>query len=193
MCITSCFDTTSFPAPPPPHPSPQFLTALLFQPALLFLSVLGCFVVWPPVAPGLAWVPGVGPWLAGPAAVRAFTAGPRGVLTRRLEHVSGDRKEGTCPGAPLSTQTSPPLFPQVTLLRAAAAAAGLPPAAALTAFGMGPLKDAAISAVAALLRRQEAPRHGAEEGEEEESHADAVLLRAFVLAQLQRCERSHHE
>ena len=86
-----------------PPPSPQLLTALLFQPALLFLTVLACLVFWPLLAPSLAWVPGVGPWLAGPAAVRAFTAGPRGVLTRRLEHVSEDRKERNCFGASRST------------------------------------------------------------------------------------------
>lgn len=52
---------------------------------------------------------------------------------------------------------------------------------------MGPLKDAAISAVAALLRRQDTPQYAAEEVG---SPADAVLLRAYILAQLQRC---HHE
>ena len=86
---------------PLPHPFLQLLTTLLFQPILLFISVLVCFVVWPPLAPCLAWIPGIGPLLVGPAAVLAFTAGPRGVLTRRLEHVREDGRIKAAMRAPL--------------------------------------------------------------------------------------------
>ena len=80
---------TSVRSTPPPSPSSllQALTILVAQPLLLLLYLLASFVLWPPLAPLVVWLPGLGRLLGGAAVTDAYSAGPSGVLTRRLEHV----------------------------------------------------------------------------------------------------------
>lgn len=70
-----------------PSSPPQALTILVAQPLLLLLSLLASFVLWPLIAPLVVWLPGIGRLLGGAAVTDAYSAGPSGVLTRRLEHV----------------------------------------------------------------------------------------------------------
>lgn len=65
----------------------QAINVILVTPFVLLVNVIFSFVLWPPLAPYVVWIPVLGPAIGGAAAVHVFSEGPSGALTRRLEHV----------------------------------------------------------------------------------------------------------
>ena len=166
----------------------------MVQPLVMLAFLVAAFVVWPPLAPYVVWLPMLGPALGGLIVVQALSRGPAGVLTRRLEHVA--------------------------LLRAAGAASGLAPDTAVVAFGADAVAIAAVHAVATVMQRVHDARAGCSDGPPEPtreseavrsgvsldrtsvlvrrpdssgrhgaSESEATLLREYILALLSRAER----
>jgi len=63
------------------------VTIILVEPLLILIVLIVVFVVWPPIAPYIVWIPYVGAALRGQAALNAQSKGSAEVLTRRLEKV----------------------------------------------------------------------------------------------------------
>lgn len=136
---------------------------VVIEPLILLALIIFAFVVWPPIAPYIVWIPYVGSALGGEAATNAQSKGSRGVLTRRLEKVCSRRYErggayGSSAGA-ASVSALALAWPrlalpcQVVFVRAAGEASKISPDAALVAFGTEAVSNAATAAVVAAMER----------------------------------------
>lgn len=105
----------------------QAITIIVVEPLVMLVLLVLAFVIWPPIAPYVVWIPYVGAALGGQAAVNTRAKGPSEALTRRLE--------------------------KVTLVRAAGEASKISPDAAIVAFGTEAVSHAATAAVAAIMER----------------------------------------
>ena len=74
----------------------QSIAILVIQPLTMLVMLVLAFVVWPPIAPYVVWLPYVGGALGGAAAKNAFSGGSSGVLTRHIEHVSDRFDDAGC-------------------------------------------------------------------------------------------------
>ena len=100
----------------------QALTLVVIQPVAMLAVTVFTFILWPAWLPYIAWIPTLGPMLAGQAAAMLQVDGAASSsLTGRLENL--------------------------TLVRAAGAASNLPPEQAVVAYGVGAVMSAAMAGV----------------------------------------------
>lgn len=60
---------------------------VVIEPLIMLSLLILSFIIWPPIAPYIVWIPYVGSVLGGQATACAQSHGTGDVLTRRLEKV----------------------------------------------------------------------------------------------------------